>query len=431
MKKKRKRFGFDRINALLDTISGKPNDTFDRKKAVRLPKSLTKKYSVKRDKNLFKSLTLSDFNYLMSLKFACDRDVLQVLLPQSVTGRAMTGQGWFTDTDGYPIVFEDVTFDNILTVLEDQYHNLNNIFARTYRTKLIEEVFSHILENIETESFVPERENRALLGIKLLQKRKVKTKDFLKGMVIAGFMDDYQLRQSTVAHYKKDFLGDIFDIGGGEQFVVDRKNFKLLGIKDPGKVEFSDDDIEKLIKSGTVFNDKSKTYTYPKYDKVFFRFKDDFGVSDDLALISIGAIYGFDAMLGALVMDAIDTYEKYLIEFKPYGEDKNFAVKLQEHFKNKEGKPLVSKEEIMKVIYIAAKNNSPKTYLSSSHRRFIQIEKGSTVPTILNHWNFVSGEAPVYDILLGYSQVPAKKFYQIAYLRLKQANIAIKPPIFY
>jgi hypothetical protein len=431
MRKKRKKFGFDRINALLDTISGKPNDALDRRKSIRFPKGLEKKYSVKRDRSLFKSLVLSDFNYLLSLKFVCEREVLQVLLPQSVVGRAMTGQGWFTDTDGYPIVFEDVTFDNILTVIEEQYHNLNNIFVRTLRTELINHVFSHVLDNIDTDTMSLERNGKPLLGIKLLEKRKVKTRAFLQGMVIAGFMDDYELRQNTVEHYKTDFMGDIFDIGGGEQFVVDRKNFKLLGIKEPGKAEFSNEDIEKLIKSGTVFNDVSGNYTYPEHDKVFFRFKDDFGISDDLALISIGAIYGFDAMLGALVMDAIDTYEKYLIEFKPYGEDKNFAKKLQKNFEKTEGKPLVSKEEIMRIIYIAAKNNFPKTYLSSSHRRFIQVEKGATVPTILNHWNFVSGEAPVYDILLGYSQVPAKKFYSTAYLRLKHAGINIQQSIFY
>ena len=38
------------------------------------------------------------------------------------------------------------------------------------------------------------------------------------------------------------------------------------------------------------------------------------GVCDDLAMIYVGAQHGYDAMLGAFVMDAIDTYDKYLLD---------------------------------------------------------------------------------------------------------------------
>jgi len=431
MKKKSKKIRFERINALLDGIKGKPNDCFDKKKSLGISKKFTKILSVKKDKQLFKSLVLADFNYLKLLKFACKQDVLQLLLPQSVVGRALTGQGWFTDTDGFPIIFKDATFDNVLTAIENQFYDLTNIYVRESRSNLIDNFISFILNNIDSETIVLEKDNNPFFGIKFFEKKQVKTKNFLIGMVIAGFMDDYEYRQKTVEKYKKDFMGNIFDIGGGEQFVIHREKFKKLGITDTTEIEFSKEDVVNLVKSGAVFDDTAKTFSYPEYDKMFFRFKDDNGISDDLALIAIGAIYGYDAMLGAFIMDAIDTYEKHLISFNPGGEDKNFANEIQNHFLTKNKRTLVSEDEIKKIIYIAAKNNSPTTFLSSSHRKFIQIEKGSTIPTLLNHWNFVSGNAPLYDILLGYSRVQAKKFYSIAYLRLKQANIEIKQPIFY
>lgn len=431
MKKKNRKNRFERINALLDCLSGKPNDSFDRKKPADYLKGREKVYLTKFNKQLFKSLTLSDFNYLLSLNFTCRRQILQVLLPQSVVGRAMTGRGWFTDKDGLPIKFSDVTFDKVLSAIEDQFSELNNMFARSYRSDLINNAFDHIKDNFDSDTLLLEIECEELLGVNFFKNNTVNTKTFLKGMVIAGFMDDYQMRQNTVKKYGKDFMGNIFDIGGGEQFIVKRKEFELLGINDPGKIEFTEDDIEKLEDSGTVFSSCTEKFSYPEYEKMFFRFKDDYGISDDLALISIGAIYGYDAMLGAFFMDAIDTYEKYLIEFSACGEDKNFAKIIQNYFIKKNGFPLISNEEIEKIIYISAKNNSPITYLSSSHRRFIQVEKGSTVPTFLNHWNFVSGDSPLYDVLLGYSKLPAKKFYTIAYQRLKNAGIEIKQPIFY
>ena len=41
---------------------------------------------------------------------------------------------------------------------------------------------------------------------------------------------------------------------------------------------------------------------------------------DDLALMWVGLRYGFDAMLGAFVMDAVDTYDKFLLRLTWNGE---------------------------------------------------------------------------------------------------------------
>jgi len=52
------------------------------------------------------------------------------------------------------------------------------------------------------------------------------------------------------------------------------------------------------------------------------------------------------------------------------------------------------------------------------------------VPTLLNHWRFLQGEL-IYDINLGFSRVPARKFYEVAQRRLAAAGLPVLDPSFF
>ncbi len=117
-------------------------------------------------------------------------------------------------------------------------------------------------------------------------------------------------------------------------------------------------------------------------------------------MIWIAAHHGWSGLLGAFLMDAIDTYDKYLRDLTWGGYDTWLARQVQERFRAREGRPLVGDREILDLIAFAAKRNDPPVGLSSSHRRLIQTEQGSAVPTLLNHWRFVQGE-PVFEIAAG------------------------------
>ena len=103
------------------------------------------------------------------------------------------------------------------------------------------------------------------------------------------------------------------------------------------------------------------------------------------------------------------------------------ANQVQARFEEREGRRLVGDREILDLIAFAAKRNDPPVTFSSSHRRLIQLEKGSDVPTLLNHWRFLQGD-PVFDIDLGFSRVPARIFYPAAHARLQAAGLDVREP---
>jgi hypothetical protein len=179
-----------------------------------------------------------------------------------------------------------------------------------------------------------------------------------------------------------------------------------------------------------VCRNRDAAYRYPDHDQAFFRRRMGDGVCDDLAMIYIGAQHGYDAMLGAFVMDAIDTYDKFLLELTWGGFDAQLARRLQRHFLDLEDRPLVDDREIFDLIHFVAKRNDPTINLSSSHRRLIQYEKNAKAPTLLNHWRFLRGEF-IYDIDLGFSRVPARRFYDVAKRRLAAVDLPVLEPRFF
>ena len=55
-----------------------------------------------------------------------------------------------------------------------------------------------------------------LFGIEFLADRKVETRAFLTGLVLAGFMDDWSYRETSMLEHRRTFAGLPFHIGGGE-----------------------------------------------------------------------------------------------------------------------------------------------------------------------------------------------------------------------
>jgi hypothetical protein len=248
-------------------------------------------------------------------------------------------------------------------------------------------------------------------------------------MVLAGFMDDWRTREAAMLEHRKTFQGDPFLIGGGEILIVDREKFELCGLGDTGQVHFDDGQMRTLRDIGVIVTERDREYRYPEHDQAYFRRRLGEGICDDLAMMVAGVRHGFDALLGAFVMDAVDTYDKFLLNLTRGGWDGWLARRIQDHFLAKEGRPLVDDRLVLDLIHAAAKANDPPVNVSSSHRRLIQVEPFAKVPTVLNHWRFLQGET-VYEIKLGFSRVPARDFYGAAHARLEAAGIVLPTPRF-
>jgi hypothetical protein len=414
-----------RVDALLDQVKQGRGPEQDQQPQRRWQASRT--LSIRRDRALFEGLVTLDFDFLMAQPFAAATRNLADLLPQSVVGRATNGHGYFTDDFGTPLCFPEATFETILSVLEMADPNLKAQQVRHRRGEMLRNFGDWVLKHIDDEELDLSPEGHPVFGIEFLAGQKVVTREFLSGMVLAGFMDDWSYRANAMRHHKTTFGGMPFHIGGGDILLVDAANLKMVGLGDTGASVFTDQEMRTLTDIGVICRNRHGDYSFPEYDQAYFRRQMGEGVCDDLAILYVGAKYGYSAMLGAFVMDAIDTYDKYLLKMTWGGFDTFLAGRIQKHFLNTEDEPLVWDDAIFDLIHFAAKRNDPIVNLSSSHRRLIQFEKGASVPTVLNHWNFVQGR-PVFDIKLGFARVPGRDFYQAAHKRLKSVGISVAEP---
>lgn len=423
----------ERVLAILDRLGGRATrgDGADRRRGGRERFGRGLNYlTIKGNEELFRKLCHDDFEFLMAQRFAAPPEVLRALLPQSVVGRAQNGHGWFTDAYGAPLIFREATFDRVLTELEKTWPGMRGDRVRETRSRLVETVRDHVLARLDTRTMGLETADGPLLGIDFLRGVEVDTRDFLRGMVLAGFMDDEGHRRMTVAWRGRDFAGDPYLLGGGEIRIVDRERFRLTGIVDAGRAPWDDEALRELEHLGVVMPDREdRVWTYPRYDQAYFRRSPGEGVCDDLAMIRIGAEHGYDALLGAFVMDALDTYDKHLARFTSKGTDLALAESIQEAFRERGDAPLVPGEEILDLIWFAAKNNAPPVPLSSSHRRLLQTESRGRRPTLLHHWRFLAGET-LDDIKLGFSRLPAREFYASARARLGAVGCEVPAPSF-
>ncbi|MDY0109300.1 MAG: hypothetical protein RBT60_05140 [Candidatus Krumholzibacteria bacterium] len=416
-----------RLEAVLAAARGRGRDHFDRRDPERGPRP--RLLDLQRHARLFDRLAALDYEYLLSLDFAAGPDTLRLLLPQSVLGRAQNGHGFWRDEAGQPLIFRDATFDRVLAALASLDSGLGAAVVRRERNLRLQRLQNWLLREMFAPEMLLDDDGVPPLGIELLRGRRVDTRGFLRGLVMAGWMDDLAQRRACMSFYRRTFTGQTLEIGGGQMFVVRPDLLAAVGIVDPGAAVFAPEDIARLVELGIIATE-DRTYERPEHEQVYFRLRAGEGVCDDLALIFIGARHGEGAFLGAFVMDAVDTYDKFLWTFAPGGVDGKLAKLLQARWRERYGEPLVTGEDILEVIRLGAKLNDPPCLLSSSHRRFLQTEQGSNVPTLLNHWRFVAGK-PIYEIELGYQRFPASEFYSIAYNRLQYVDIKIMPPAFY
>jgi hypothetical protein len=412
---RRLRHAVQRLEALLETARGRAARDFDHRPDEQLePRVL----SVANQGPLFENLALRDYEFLLALPFAAGGDILSILLPQSVLGRAQNGHGWFVDEAGRPLLFPDATFDRVLTALEKLDPSLTGPRVRQRRGELVDAVCDWVTGAIMARGEQLALPESGFLGVEFLRDRQVLAEPFLRGMVLAGFMDDYEYRQLAMAHYRLTFGGEPLHIGGGQILVVRPDRLRQTGINDPARVEFTAGELRQLGDLGVIVEaPEGERFCRPEFDQAYFRRRLGEGVSDDLALIWMGAQHGFDAMLGGFLMDAIDTYDKHLWCFVTGGFDGHLARTIQAWYRQRHGQPLVKDEEILQLIRFAAKLNDPPCPLSSSHRRLIQYEEGARLPTLLHHWRFLENKR-LDDIRLGYHRLPARDFYTIARARL-------------
>jgi hypothetical protein len=358
-----------------------------------------------------------DFNFLVreqfwdlfySVKLDIDDCTKSLLLPQSVLGRAIEGHGVFRN-NRHP----EATMESIISATGQ-----NPLFVKHQRQLLVDELTECIDRLIDGKTkYLTNTEGAPIYRINFLKDSELDLdKETFKGAVIAGRMDSIDWRLKTLEHYSgKTLNGKCLELGGGKEFPINISRLKSmnLSLESLANENHSPETIQQYKSAGVITNKKEDIT-----ETAYVRYKVGKGTCDDAALIRIGRNHGISAMLLGFCIDATDTYGKFVENALEGGIDENIGEHIAERWKKKYKEELVTPEECMDVIYFAAKKNCPEIPISSSHRRFIQYEGGSSFPTFINHIRFMQGKQ-VPSFRMGMERIKSKKFYKKINQRLE------------
>lgn len=352
----------------------------------------------------FKSLVKRDLlETRQGSQLALDDRFHEALLVQTVLGHAQNGHKVFHE-GGMHYPFATIT--NIIEAADLEVAKIKNL-----RQGLIDDVFEwvELAKHDKTDRLVIGE--RPLLGVEFLRGYQIDPEFVLKGMILAGTMDNYGWRQTTVEKYKgKTMKGEKLVIGGGETYLVDpyaQGGFFLL--EDLTKTETSQETINEMREKGIITTENN-----PNAEVAYIRRKRGLGTSDDAAFIMMGEMYkkegwkkSLSAFLGGFVVDGIDTYDKCSLRAVEGGYDEKLGKEIRAALPS-----LVSDDEITTLIYYSAKGNGDPL-ISCSHKRLIQTISTADprIPMLLHHHKFLdTGKHAPFRV--GFEQMPSTNFYK-------------------
>lgn len=402
---------WEHLDSILANLDGKPDYTFDHQRSEEKEFS-PRILSVSGNRELFNRLAARDYLYLKTLPILTADWILPLLLPQSVCGRSQNGHGLFCDDQGRPLLFSDATIEDVISGIGSNELGIQGRLVKIQRQELLDSFEQFLLDSLDkkriTFSSAEDPEN-CPFGVTFFAGVSVDPSLFFKGFILGGLMDDWKQRLKTARHFSVTLRGEPLILGGGETLLVRKDRFLEVGLNEQTAANraFTDEELDKLRELEVIVSEDFNRRR-PKPVGIFFRRMLGLGVSDDAAIVYIGKTLGTDAMYGAMLADAADTYDKFLETYTEGGHDEKLVRMVSK--KLKKSGILPSDQEIRRMIYFSAKANYPAVDVSSSHRRLIQIEPGARVPTFLNHVAFVEGRKPA-RIPMGYNRYDSEKFY--------------------
>ncbi|MBI4147132.1 hypothetical protein HY494_00600 [Candidatus Woesearchaeota archaeon] len=354
---------------------------------------------------LFKSLVKKDLmEALRGGELALDERLREPLLVQTVLGHAQEGHKAFQEGG---IKYPSATVANIIEAAGLEVSKIKNI-----RQEVIDQVFEWVELAKKDQTNLLVIGGQPLLGIEFLRNYQINPEFVLKGMILAGMMDNYGWRQATIKRYGGKTIHDRqLKIGGGETHLIDARILrqeKPFFLEDLAEKEISDETINDLRTKGII-----TAAGNPHAEVAYIRRKKGLGTSDDTAFIFMGEMYkkegwekSLSAFLGGFIVDGIDTYDKCTARPVEGGYDERLGMEIRTALPS-----LVSDDEITALIYYSAKSNGQEV-VSSSHKRLIQMVANADpkIPTLLHHHKFMdTGKFASYRV--GFERMPSKLFY--------------------
>ncbi|MEM4268231.1 MAG: hypothetical protein QXK37_05375 [Candidatus Woesearchaeota archaeon] len=411
---------------MLESIDNKL-DTYEKASNVLYPKIFDQqgrilKMPIKKMKRQLKK----DYKFCMTWELELEQMEKKSILSQSILGHMQNGHGKFKEKNTryiYPYASMGLVEAGL---------GRNPQALKLYRQEQMEEVRDCFLTAIQEKQRymrLVNKKNEPLLGIEGLGDYEYLTEECCRAAALMGRLDSHYWRRKTVETYKTSFSGEPLQIGSGSTQPVNirvlfecKLDAQFLAIV-PQSEEQMDfyRSIGLVVQNGAV-NDKD-------VEPLYIRHVAGPGCSDDMALLYIGKRVRLSENSGAVkcgvVTDALDTLDKFTAVLLPGGFDEFFAEEIAEKWKETYGTELVTSEMTMEMIYMAAKANTPKVAVSSSHRRLVQKQPGMNITTYQMHEKYLDGEI-IETGILDMKRISSGVFYRQATERFKRLEAMLR-----
>ncbi|HIH42958.1 TPA: hypothetical protein HA246_04905 [Candidatus Woesearchaeota archaeon] len=255
--------------------------------------------------------------------------------------------------------------------------------VRIYVQKLVCEIFDWIDKAIEVSdgsvTRLKNKDDENLFRLKFLREYGLHGREdveaWLRGFVLMAYADS-TYRLDAKKRFKKDLKGNPLKLGLGITVPVNRERMSVYDISmaQLREEEHNTKQLKRLIKRGIIVTD-AKHATYPLTINTYVRLINEGGVSDETAFTYINKRYGVIAFLGAVLADALDTYKDKVYDFFYGCLPLEVAKYIENRWKEKTEKNLVTPDEVMEVIYMSCKENHPRLDSSTSHTNLVRFKR--------------------------------------------------------
>lgn len=340
-----------------------------------------------------RDLIWKDFKKLhKNVDLLTEPEIEDLIFMQTIEGHAHNGDGAF---EGHKFV--DTTINDIVQALG------RDIFVvRSGRQMIIDEIFDFAREIAENKvkNRLLNRNGEPLMRVTIFNDIEIDGLGVMKGLYLGGLMDDFEVRKKVNEKFGTE-------IGGGKPYLIDVRVMEMLGLD--GEILAHgehENKLEEYKKEGLILEPSSVNFlAHQDLRFQYIRHKKGAGVSDDLALLVAGKLYGKSAALGVYLADAIDTLDKFSLKFI----EQDGA--LSDFIKRNIKEAIVSEEEVLNFIkLIAVPKELEGDFPDSSQRYFLEINKEYGISTLQSHLLYLSGEPfPVFNI--AYERIKNKFIY--------------------
>jgi hypothetical protein len=346
-------------------------------------------------------LIREDFQRMLyTMRLRTTQPAAELILMQSVEGHAQMGHGSFAGRR-----FPNTEMDDIVEALQR-----NPRAVALQRQDLIDEVVAW------TDAAVAGRAGatlvneigEGLIGCGVLRHLTVNPPDVLRGLYLGGLRDDSDVRLEVERRTGAR-------IGGGRCRFVDVEAMERLGLDgDQLAKRAHANDLAAFQREGLLVDDPGPdAFGSERIRYMYIRERLGGGASDDAAIIAAGKVHNLSVALGVFLADAIDTLEKFVVDYAD--QDNDLARDIEQRFSDLS----LTSEDVYRLTWLCAVPPEEQSRVpDSSLRHLLEIDRETDQCALDSHLAYLSGH-PYSPMLLASEEVPNGQFYEWCRTRME------------